>query len=121
MPYHHYQGDCPHLQSYLELGGNYHSMCAHTLFALYFLLSPHDLEKLRVIKEYFVGKVMLGFIGSNSNMTLYGYLNLPSNTSCTSPNSKKAFLTALSETVVGNNIATKTAFGKFFLGRSLPP
>ena len=42
--------------------------CVHTLFALYFLLSPRDLKKLRVIKEYFMRKVMLGFIGSNSNM-----------------------------------------------------
>ena len=91
MHYPHYQGDCPHLQSYLELGSKYHIMCAHALLALYFLLSPHDLKKLRIIKEYFMGKVMLGFIGSNSNMALYGYLNLPSITSCTSPNSKKAF------------------------------
>ena len=68
MQYPHYQGDCPHLQGYLELGGKYRSMCAHTLFALYFLFSQHDLEKLRVIKEYFMGKVMLGFIGSNSNI-----------------------------------------------------
>ena len=42
--------------------------CVHTLFAWYFLLNPHDLIKLRVIKEYFMEKVMLGFIGSNSNM-----------------------------------------------------
>ena len=48
---------------YLELGGKYHS-----IFALYFLLSPHDLKKLRVIKEYFMRKAMLGFIGSNSAM-----------------------------------------------------
>ena len=68
MHYPHYQGDSPHLQSYLELGGKYRSMCAHALLALYFLLSSHDLKKLRVIKEYFMGKVMLGFIGSNSNM-----------------------------------------------------
>ena len=40
----------------------------HTLFALSSLLSPRDLKKLRVIKEYFMRKVMLGFIGSNSNM-----------------------------------------------------
>ena len=43
--------------------------CVHTLFALYFLLSPRDLKKLRVIKEYFMRKVMLGFIVSNSNIT----------------------------------------------------
>ena len=43
-------------------------MCAQSLFVLYFLLSPHDLKKLRVIKEYFLEKVVLGFIGSNSNM-----------------------------------------------------
>ena len=43
--------------------------CARTLFALYFLLSPRDLKKLRVIKEYFMRKVMLGFIGSSSNMS----------------------------------------------------
>ena len=66
---------------------------------------------------------MLGFIVSNSNMTLpllillYGFLNLPS---CTLPNSKKAFLTAVSETVVGKNIVTKRAFGKFFLRRPFP-
>ena len=51
---------------YLELGGKYHSICTHTL---YFLLSPRDLKKLRVIKEYFMRKVMLGFIVSNSNIT----------------------------------------------------
>ena len=68
MQYPHYQGYCPHLQGYLELGGKYHSMCAQSLFVLYFLLSPHDLKKLRVIKEYFMEKVVLGFIGSNSNM-----------------------------------------------------
>ena len=39
-----------------------------TIFAIYFLLSPRDLKKLRVIKEYFMRKVMLGFIVSNSNM-----------------------------------------------------
>ena len=67
---------------------------------------------------------MLGFIGSNSNMAfaitdiVIFFLNLPS---CTSPNSKKAFLTAVSETVVGKNIVTKTAFGKFFLRRLSPP
>ena len=98
--------------------------CVHTLFALYFLLSPRDLKKLRVIKEYFMRKVMLGFIVSNSNMALpllillYGFLNL---LSCTSPNSKKTFLTAVSETAVGKNIATKTAFGKFFLRCPFPP
>ena len=57
-------------EGYLELGGKYHSMCAHTRFTLYFLLSPHNLTKLRVIKEYFMGKVMLGFIGSNTNRAL---------------------------------------------------
>ena len=56
------------MQDYLELGGKYQSMCAHTPLALYFLVSPHDLKKLRVIKECIRGKVMLGFIGSNSNM-----------------------------------------------------
>ena len=42
--------------------------CVHTLFALYFLFNPRDLKKLRVIKEYLMRKVMLGLIGSNSNM-----------------------------------------------------
>ena len=68
MQYSHYQEDCPHLQDYLGLGGKYRSTCAQTLFGLYFLLSPHDLKKLRVIKENFMGKVTLGFIGSNFNM-----------------------------------------------------
>ena len=68
MQYLHYEGDCPHLQGYLELGDKQHSMCVHTLFALYFLFSPRDLKKLMAIKEYFMGKVMLGFIGNNSNM-----------------------------------------------------
>ena len=64
---------------------------------------------------------MLDFIGSNANMAfaitdiaIY-FLNLLSNTSCTSPNSKKAFLTAVSETLVGKNIVTKTVFEKLFL------
>ena len=111
-------------EGYLELGGKYHSMCTNTFFVWYFLHSPHDPKKVRVIKEYFMGKVMLGFIGSNSNMAfaitdiVIFFLNLPS---CISPNSKKAFLTAVSETVVGKNIVTKTAFGKFFLLRSFPP
>ena len=35
---------------------------------VYFLLSSHDLKKLRVIKESFMGKVMLRFVGNNSNM-----------------------------------------------------
>ena len=61
-------GGCPHLQDYLELGGKYHSNCVHTLFALYFLLNPHDRKILRVIKEYFMGKVMFRFIESNSSM-----------------------------------------------------
>ena len=55
-------------EGYLELGGKYHSMCTNTFFVWYFLHSPHDPKKVRVIKEYFMGKVMLGFIGSNSNM-----------------------------------------------------
>lgn len=38
------------------------------LFAGYFFLSLHDRKRPRVIKEYFKGKVMLGFTGSNSNM-----------------------------------------------------
>ena len=75
MQYSHYQGDCLHLQGYLELGGKYHSVCTNAFC-----------------------------------MTL-----------STSPNSKRVFLTALSETSVGKNIVTKTAFGKFFLRRSLPP
>ena len=45
------------------------------LFALYFLLSPRELEKLRVIKEYFMRKVMLGFMGSNSN-TVFAITNI---------------------------------------------
>ena len=61
-------GRLPLFARYLELGGKYHSMCAHTFGIIYFLLSPRDLKKLRVIKEYFMRKVMLGFIGSNSNM-----------------------------------------------------
>ena len=35
----------------------------HTLFALHFLLSPRDLKC-----QYFIRKVMLGFIESNSNI-----------------------------------------------------
>ena len=45
------------------------------LFALYFLLSPRDLKKLRVIKEYFMRKVMLGFMGSNFN-TVFAITNI---------------------------------------------
>ena len=75
MQHPHYQRDCSNLQGYLELVGKYRSMCTHTLFVLYFLLSPHDLKKLRVVKEYFMGKVMLGFIGSNSNMA-YDIINI---------------------------------------------
>ena len=58
------------LSSFARLSGAGWQVSKHvyTLFAWYFLLYPHDLIKLRVIKEYFIEKVMLGFIGSNSNM-----------------------------------------------------
>ena len=114
MQYPRYQGDCPHLQGYVTLDGKCHSMCAHTLFELYFCLSPHDLQKLRVIKEYLVLQGVILIWSLALLIFLYGFLNLASNTSCTSPNSKRAFLTVVSETIVGKNIVTKTAFGKFF-------
>ena len=68
-------GRLPLFARYLELGGKYHSMCAHTFGIIYFLLSPRDLKKLRVIKEYFMRKVMLGFMGSNSN-TAFAITNI---------------------------------------------
>ena len=67
MQYSHYRGDCLHLQGYLELGGKYHSVCAHA-FCMILSSQLTYLKKLRVIKEYFMGKVILGFVGSNSNM-----------------------------------------------------
>ena len=73
-------------------------MCTHILFVGYFLLIPYDLKRPRVIKEYFMDKLMFDFIGSNPNMTF----------------------AIMSETVVGKNIVTKTAFEKFLLLLSLP-
>ena len=122
MQYPHYQGDCRHLQGYLELGGKYHSMCGHTLFALYFLLSPHDLKNLRVIKEHFMGKVMLGFMESNSNMA-FAITDIVIWLFIFASKYMMHFTSlhfTVSETVVGKNILMKTAFGKFFVRRSFP-
>ena len=59
------------LSSFARLSGAGWQVSQHLwrhTFALYFLLSPHDLKNLRVIKEHLMGKVMLGFTESNSNM-----------------------------------------------------
>ena len=70
---------------------------------------------------------MLGFIGSNSNVVftitdiVIWLLKFAVKYIMCFTVFYKSFLTAVSETFVGKNIVTKTAFGKFFLRRSLPP
>ena len=109
---------------YLELGGKYHSMCAHT-FCIILSSQPTWPEKAKSHQRLFHEEGHAWFLWGvilirhlPLLILLDDFLNLAS---CTSPNSKKAFLTVVSETVVGKNIVMKTAFGTFFLWRPFPP
>ena len=80
------------------------SMCTHILFFQdTFLISAHDLKSPRFIKEYFMQRSFLVLQGLILTwhlpllISLYGFLNLPENTSCTSPNSKKPFFNTVNE------------------------
>ena len=100
------------MRLWVELGGN-------LIFLQDTFFSAHDLKRARDTKESskkfsWGSKVMLGFaliLWTNLDMNmvfsmpllilLYGFLYMPENASCNSPNHKKAFLTAVSKTVGG--------------------
>ena len=73
-----------------------------------------------------MGKVILGFKESNSNMVfaitdiVIWLFKFAVKYIIYFTVFYKSFLTAVSETFEGKNIVTKTAFRKFFLRRSLP-